>query len=390
MNFILSIPIEIRLAILFALGCCLGSLINLGIYRLAWQPRPISPWSRPAAEAPPRKVWDRLPVVGWVGLRREASLHGTGFWIRPMLIEILTGAVLAVLYAWEIENRGLVPDGLTMLNIVPNLVTLRHQQFLAHIVLFCFMLTAFWIDFDEMTIPDGVTIPCTLLGLVFVTLWPYVLLPASPVNCNGPFGVPMALPVWLTSPDEAPQFNPNAPPRFVMPWTRPDCIGLPALAAAIAGFWTWCLALAPGHWSTRHGYLRAMRVFTARMVRERATYGLMTLAAVGSLVIAGIWRQGGPHWAGLANQSWQWTRGRRRADADRSHSGIGRDGPRGDGLWRRDAAGHDRRVSRLAGIDRNLLHGAALCLADRLWPADTSGGKRDSLWPVPCPPRRGD
>ena len=28
------------------------------------------------------------------------------------------------------------------------------------------MLVAFWIDIDEMTIPDGVTIPGTLAGLV--------------------------------------------------------------------------------------------------------------------------------------------------------------------------------------------------------------------------------
>ncbi len=43
-----------------------------------------------------------------------------------------------------------------------------------------------------------------------------------------------------------------------------------------------------------------MRVFTARMVRERATYGLMTLAIVGSICIACVWWHGGPHWAGLA------------------------------------------------------------------------------------------
>ena len=46
-----------------------------------------------------------------------------------------------------------------------DLSAIRHEQFIAHVVLFCFMLVAFWIDVDEMTIPDGVTIPGTLAGL---------------------------------------------------------------------------------------------------------------------------------------------------------------------------------------------------------------------------------
>ena len=77
--------------------------------------------------------------------------------------------------------------------------------------------------------------------------------------------------------------------------------GLGRLAAAIAVFWGWCLALAPGRWQTRHGYLRAIKVFTARMVRERMTYALLGLAVIGSIGIAVTWRIGGPHWAGLGS-----------------------------------------------------------------------------------------
>jgi hypothetical protein len=79
MNWILSLPMEARLAAAFVLGTCVGGAVNLAIYRLAWHPRPISPWSWPDPSAPPRRIWDRLPIVGWLGLRREASLHGAGF-----------------------------------------------------------------------------------------------------------------------------------------------------------------------------------------------------------------------------------------------------------------------------------------------------------------------
>jgi leader peptidase (prepilin peptidase) / N-methyltransferase len=309
MTLILAIPLEVRLATLFVVGCCLGSLINLGIYRLACYPQPISPWSRPPAGVPLRTLWDRLPIFGWLGLRREAALHGRGFWIRPMLVELLCGAALAFLYLWEVHWCRLVPPNLALPQFfLPDrrpghvvLAIIRHEQFLAHIALFCFMLAAFWIDFDEMTIPDGITVPGTLLGLVMMGAWPYALLPQT--NASGPFGLPAASSVWLTSPDEIPPplGNPLAPPRCVQPWDVPAVTGGAALAAAIAGFCIWCFALTPGLWSTRHGYWRAVRVFTARMVRERATYALLALALIGSAAIAAVWSLGGPHWAGLAS-----------------------------------------------------------------------------------------
>ncbi len=297
MNAVLSIPIEVRLAILFVLGCCVGAVINLGIYGLAWHSRPISPWLRPHPDARTpcthgrRRFWDRVPVIGWLGLRREASMHGAGFWVRPMSLELLTGAVFALLYWWEVVRCSLVPPNI----LVPvgilapakiAFAAIRHEQFVAHVVLFCFMLVAFWIDIDEMTIPDGVTIPGTLAGLVIVTLWPYSLLPDI---VEGPFQLPMLTAVWLASPLDC------------QPWQAQTWTGWPALAAAIAAFCAWCLALAPGCWYTRHGYLRAVKVFTARMVRERMTYALLALAVLGSLVIAKIWSIGGPYWAGLAS-----------------------------------------------------------------------------------------
>ncbi len=109
MNFVLSIPMQARLAVVFVLGACVGAAVNWAIYWLAWNRRSISPWSPPEPSASPRQPADRLPIIGWLGLRREAALHGAGFWLRPMLIEILTGAGLAWLYWWEVGQGGLLP-----------------------------------------------------------------------------------------------------------------------------------------------------------------------------------------------------------------------------------------------------------------------------------------
>ncbi len=235
-------------------------------------------------------------------------MHDAGFWIRPMLLELLTGAVFAFLYWWDVVQCGLLSPLLHKLAAIldPGHIAfpaIRHEQFTAHVVLFCFMLVAFWIDVDEMTIPDGVTIPGTLAGLVILTLWPFAFLPDSFEVPSGFLAEPMLTSVWLTSPDEVPPLPDNlaAMPRYVPPWQRPACTGWSALAGAVAAFCAWCLALLPGRWYPRHGYRRAVRVFTARMVREKATYALLALAVLGSIVIAIIWSIGGPHWVGLAS-----------------------------------------------------------------------------------------
>src|SRR5688500_13588634 len=107
--WLLNIPLEARYLAVFVLGLAIGSLVNWGIYALAWNARPISPRSHKHEDAPPRLWYDRLPILGWFTLRREVSLWKPGFWIRPVLLELATGIGLALLYYWEV-NRDLLPQ----------------------------------------------------------------------------------------------------------------------------------------------------------------------------------------------------------------------------------------------------------------------------------------
>ncbi len=176
MNLILSLPLQARLFALFVIGACVGGAINLAAYQLAWYPRPISPWSGPDPSAPPRRWWDRLPIVGWLGLRREAALHGIGFWIRPLCVELLAGVGLAWLYWWEVASAGLLPAGVVPL-LPADVKTILHLQFAAHALLIAVMLVASLIDIDEKIIPDAVVVPGTLVGLLIAAVWPWSLLP---------------------------------------------------------------------------------------------------------------------------------------------------------------------------------------------------------------------
>jgi prepilin signal peptidase PulO-like enzyme (type II secretory pathway) len=281
-SFILGLPISLWLLALFVAGAVVGSLANLGIYQLGWNCRAVSPWSRPAAGTPARRWWDRLPVAGWLGLRREAGLHGRGFWLRPMLLELLVGVGLPLLYWWEIVAAGLT--GLDPAQLKPDVMTLLHHQYVAHVVLLSFMWVASWIDLDEKTIPDTVTVPGTLAALALMAIWPSSLLPDVRTALNGRVYIYFVIP---TSPNN------------LQPWLPPAWTGLPALALGLGCYALWCVALLPRSWYPRHGYRRAWQLFLARLVRQRSTYVILAVGLVGAAAITGAWKWGLMHWCGL-------------------------------------------------------------------------------------------
>jgi prepilin signal peptidase PulO-like enzyme (type II secretory pathway) len=286
MNFILALPLEVRLAALFVLGACLGAAVNLAVYQLAWYPRPISPWSRPDPAAPQRRGWDRLPIVGWLGLRREAALHGAGFWVRPLSVELLAGVGLAWLYWWEVGRAGLLSPG-APLPLRLDVATIVHFEFAAHVLLFALMLAASLIDVDEKIIPDAITIPGTLVGLLLAAVCPMSLLPClTPVNVNFPQAAQKLDFLHLSSPNAWPNCLDGAPQSASL-WLGLGCWCL------------WCVAILPRTWYPRHGWLRAMALCWARVAREPTTYRILRMAVMGSLAIALVWYRGGQSWQAL-------------------------------------------------------------------------------------------
>ena len=90
--------------------------------------------------------------------------------------KFVRGVALAALYWWEVERLGLIQGQLGGARIVPPIGSL-HWQFFSHAILFGLMLAASFIDIDEKIIPDAITVPGTLLGLLLATIVPMSLLP---------------------------------------------------------------------------------------------------------------------------------------------------------------------------------------------------------------------
>jgi leader peptidase (prepilin peptidase)/N-methyltransferase len=278
-NAILAVPLELRLALVALAGLALGSVINWAIYSLAWFARPISPWQQPHPDAPPRRWSDFLPVIGWFGLAREAKLHGRGFWIRPLVLELACGVGLAALYHWGITEH-LAPPIPAPGGVIRASALVLHQQFLSHMILFALLLAATFIDFDEKTIPDEITIPGALAGLLLAALWPDSLLPVlRPVAP----GIAVYAPLLLTDPDSW------------IPWLNT----WRGAAVGIGIFVGWCVALVPATCTLRRGWLKAVQYYLASVARESAWWKMLILAALGSTLILAVWSLGGPRWQAL-------------------------------------------------------------------------------------------
>ena len=258
-------------------GLWLGGAVNWGIYALAWQPRQISPWQRPDPQAPPRHWSDYLPVLGWLGLGRETKLHGGGFWVRPLLLELTCGIGLAALYWWEITERLAPPVGAARAT-----QAMLHQAFASHAILFLLLVVATFIDFDEKTIPDEITIPGTLMGLLLAVFWPGSHLPVLHVVA-APLLILDYVPLRLTSPDDW------------LPWLN-SWRGAGLGAGIFVG---WCLVLIPALCTLRRGWLKGMQFYLASIARDSAWWKMLLLATLGGAAILAVWHRGGEAWQSL-------------------------------------------------------------------------------------------
>lgn len=263
---------------IFLLAALLAGQLNRGIYRLAYGPRPIDPWSSPHQNAPPRRWYDRIPVVGWWFLRRESEIHGAGFWVRPMAIEATVAVGFAALY-WVEVNGYLLPAAFQSPQQVAALSHVLHAQFLAHVVMISLMIMATFIDFDEQTIPDAITVPGTLLALG-LSAWlpwshPLIGVPAGRGLQELDFlhvASPYPWPVWLES-------------------SRGLALGVGLLIC-------WCLAILDWRWITRRGLTKAFQYLGASILR-RHNWKLLPISVLGSIAVAVVWAIGGAAWRGL-------------------------------------------------------------------------------------------
>lgn len=133
----------------FVLGLCLGSFLNVVIHRL---PRQIS-LIRPGSSCPvchhPIRVYDNIPVLGYILLKGRCRDCGNPISLRYPAIELVSGfLVLAVFYKWGPEL---------------NLYSVTHLISGTYLALALLAIT--YTDLDTMSIPDLITLPGVAIGV---------------------------------------------------------------------------------------------------------------------------------------------------------------------------------------------------------------------------------
>ncbi len=142
-----------------ALGLVFGSFLNVVIYRLPRAQSLSHPGSRCPGCGEPIRVYDNIPVLGWLVLRGRARCCGIKIPLRYPLVEALGG-----LLAWAIVRAIIfeLPEETSWWRVV--------LLFALYLALALGLLAASFIDLDHMYLPDPITVGGTALGFASVLL----------------------------------------------------------------------------------------------------------------------------------------------------------------------------------------------------------------------------
>jgi len=160
------LPPALTWAFVATFGAILGSFLNVVIHRL---PRKkeivVTPSACPACGTPIRP-WDNIPIVSWLLLGGKCRSCKAGISIRYPLVEA-AASLLTLLVVW---HYGLTVTALAYL-------------------FFCLALLAITlIDLEHRIIPDAITIPGTVIGLLLVR-WTEVTWLEAVIGAAAGFGV---------------------------------------------------------------------------------------------------------------------------------------------------------------------------------------------------------
>lgn len=126
------------------LGLCIGSFLNVVIYRLPRGQSLVSPPSRCRNCGYLLRWYDNIPVLSWLSLRARCRNCGTPVHWQYPVVELITGA-LFVLVVW-----------LTPVSVL----------LFSRLLLVCILIALFGIDLEHQILPNSITLPGIVVGVI--------------------------------------------------------------------------------------------------------------------------------------------------------------------------------------------------------------------------------
>lgn len=179
-NILIILP-----SVLFVLlvGACVGSFLNVVVYRLPVGLSVIFPSSRCPQCLNKLKPYDNIPIFAWLWLRGRCRYCRSRISIRYPLVEAAT----SILFFSVFCKFGLSGENL------------GYWQTFGYCAFLAWLLALSLIDIDTMTLPNSLTQSGLVAGLVFKTVWGFLttLSFAGSVNQLMSGVVGAVLGIWL-------------------------------------------------------------------------------------------------------------------------------------------------------------------------------------------------
>lgn len=180
--FIMNGPLIYVLVVLFICGAMVGSFVNVIVARLPYEKSIAWPGSRCfRCLRPIPFFWENIPLVSYWLLGGRCKVCKAPFSIRYFLVELIVAAGFVLLFYLEIvENIHHIPafeDSVQQIRY--RLLSAESLPmlwfFLHHALLFTLLVAAAFCDLEDRTIPLGITLPGTAIGLIAAVLfaWPW-------------------------------------------------------------------------------------------------------------------------------------------------------------------------------------------------------------------------
>lgn len=141
---------------IFAFGACLGSFLNVCIWRMPHGESVVSAPSHCTKCGAEIRWYDNLPVISYLVLRGRCRSCRQPYSPRYLIVEVLTGILFVALFV----KAGLARQPIPVLAVYFPMAML--------------IVTTCWIDAEHRLIPDLTTYPALALGLIFSAAFPSI------------------------------------------------------------------------------------------------------------------------------------------------------------------------------------------------------------------------